>query len=298
MNVLLLIAVMNTQVRPIEAISRTHSFSIVREEIYPGGTPSALALRHSSGLHLATLSSSELRADPTQSYRKFTDGMNGFEPDTEGIGNNLKALDDAPIGIMVPVELESSLMRFGGLWQGKKVQSIWATSGQAPTISVIGSCVRTDFLWQPVAGLDRSQELLSRDKSSFNSAVLAFARWHNSESTATIAFVDRGHLVAGRQMVTKVDKNQNVYVDMNELSRHRGWNFTVSLEPARADVRIGNDHIKIYPGADRIHINDELVTLPGTVPTQGYGVYLPLRLLQERGYLPSADRLQKNATPW
>jgi hypothetical protein len=58
------------------------------------------------------------------------------------------------------------------------------------------------------------------------------------------------------------------------------------------------DHIKIYPGSDRIQINDELVTLPGTVPTQGYGVYLPLRLLQERGYLPSADRLQKNATPW
>jgi hypothetical protein len=31
------------------------------------------------------------------------------------------------------------------------------------------------------------------------------------------------------------------------------------------------------------------VTLPGTVPTQGYGVYLPLRLLQERGYLPSTN---------
>ncbi|GAB4125712.1 MAG: hypothetical protein Fur0036_12320 [Fimbriimonadaceae bacterium] len=116
---------------------------------------------------------------------------------------------------------------------------------------------------------------------------MAIARWHNSEATAMFAFVDNIQRVAGREMVTKVDKNQNVYVDMNELSRHRGWSFTVSLEPARADVRIGNDHIKIYPGADRIHINDELVTLPGTVPTQGYGVYLPLRLLQERGYLPA-----------
>jgi hypothetical protein len=101
------------------------------------------------------------------------------------------------------------------------------------------------------------------------------------------SFVDNIQRIAGREMVTKMDKDQNVYVDMNELSRHRGWNFSISLEPARADVRIGNDHIKIYPGADRIHINDELVTLPGTVPTQGYGVYLPLRLLQERGYLPS-----------
>ncbi len=116
---------------------------------------------------------------------------------------------------------------------------------------------------------------------------MSITRWHNSESSAKFTYVDNIQRVAGREMVTKVDKDQNVYVDMNELSRHRGWNFTISLEPARADVRIGNDHIKIYPGADRIHINDELVTLPGTVPTQGYGVYLPLRLLQERGYLPS-----------
>jgi hypothetical protein len=117
--------------------------------------------------------------------------------------------------------------------------------------------------------------------------MMALARWHNSEATAKLGFVDNTQRVAGREMVAKVDKDQNVYVDMNELSRHRGWNFSISLEPARADVRIGNDHIKIYPGADRIHINDELVTLPGTVPTQGYGVYLPLRLLQERGSLPS-----------
>ena len=112
-------------------------------------------------------------------------------------------------------------------------------------------------------------------------------RWYDSANQGAWNFVDYIQRVAGREMVTKVDKDQNVYVDMNELSRHRGWNFSISLEPARADVRIGNDHIKIYPGADRIHINDELVTLPGTVPTQGYGVYLPLRLLQERGYLPA-----------
>jgi hypothetical protein len=112
-------------------------------------------------------------------------------------------------------------------------------------------------------------------------------RWYDSANQGKWSFVDSIQRVAGREMVTKVDKNQNVYVDMNELSRHRGWNFTISLEPARADVRIGNDLIRIYPGADRIHINDELVTLPGTVPTQGYGVYLPLRLLQERGYLLS-----------
>ncbi len=118
---------------------------------------------------------------------------------------------------------------------------------------------------------------------------MALARWHNSETTAKFVFVDNIQRVAGREMVTKVDKDQNVYVDMNELSRHRGWNFSISLEPARADVRIGNDLIRIYPGADRIHINDELVTLPGTVPAQGYGVYLPLRLLQERGYLPAEN---------
>jgi hypothetical protein len=114
-------------------------------------------------------------------------------------------------------------------------------------------------------------------------------RWHHSQLACQWGFVDNIQRVAGREMVTKVDMDQNVYVDMNELSRHRGWNFTISLEPARADVRIGNDLIRIYPGADRIHINDELVTLPGTVPTQGYGVYLPLRLLQERGYLPAEN---------
>jgi len=112
-------------------------------------------------------------------------------------------------------------------------------------------------------------------------------RWYDSANQGAWNFFDNIQRVAGREMVTKVDKDQNVYVDMNELSRHRGWNFTISLEPARADVRIGDDLIRIYPGADRIHINNELVTLPGTVPTQGYGVYLPLRLLQERGYLPN-----------
>lgn len=93
----------------------------------------------------------------------------------------------------------------------------------------------------------------------------------------------------GNGVVVRMGDDEVPYVDMNELSRHRGWNFTISLEPARADVRIGDDHIRIYPGADRIHINNELVTLPGTVPTQGYGVYLPLRLLQERGYLPAEN---------
>lgn len=93
----------------------------------------------------------------------------------------------------------------------------------------------------------------------------------------------------GNGVVVRMGDDEMPYVDMNELSRRRGWNFTISLEPARAEVRIGDDHIRIYPGADRIHVNDELVTLPGTVPTQGYGVYLPLRLLQERGFLPAEN---------
>ncbi len=150
----------------------------------------------------------------------------------------------------------------------------------------VGTGLVTEFSWMPVGTVGRNADW-GPEKSKWSVFQGALMRWHHSMLAGSWSFVDNIQRIAGREMVTKVDKDQNVYVDMNELSRHRGWNFSISLEPARADVRIGNDHIKIYPGADRIHINDELVTLPGTVPTQGYGVYLPLRLLQERGYLPS-----------
>ncbi|MFN3963463.1 MAG: hypothetical protein ACK4NQ_10845 [Fimbriimonadaceae bacterium] len=119
--------------------------------------------------------------------------------------------------------------------------------------------------------------------------VVSLTRWHNSEHTGKVLFADQEFRMMGNGVVVRMGDDEVPYVDINELSRQRGWIFTISLEPARVDVRIGDDHIKIYPGADRIHINDELVTLPGTVPTQGYGVYLPLRLLQERGYLPAEN---------
>jgi len=51
--------------------------------------------------------------------------------------------------------------------------------------------------------------------------MMSITRWHNSESSAKFTYVDNIQRVAGREMVTKVDKDQNVYVNMNELSRHR-----------------------------------------------------------------------------
>jgi len=50
--------------------------------------------------------------------------------------------------------------------------------------------------------------------------MMSITRWHNSESSAKFTYVDNIQRVAGREMVTKVDKDQNVYVNMNELSRH------------------------------------------------------------------------------
>lgn len=152
---------------------------------------------------------------------------------------------------------------------------------------MIGSHIKTNFIWkefkkpgEPIGfatGVDKSLQL----------NVVSLTRWHNSEHTGRVLFEDQEFRMMGNGVVVRMGDDEVPYVDMNELSRHRGWNFTISLEPARADVRIGDDLIRIYPGADRIHINNELVTLPGTVPTQGYDVYLPLRLLQEHGYLPN-----------
>jgi hypothetical protein len=187
--------------------------------------------------------------------------------------------DDYPAGKAFIVEPRSFL-------EEMKVRKAGEMLDSAVPEVLVGSGVTTSFFWTPLVSSSRTPTLGdSKDHLLlFKSSLM---RWHHSVITGAWNYSENIQRVAGREMVAKVDKNQNVYVDMNELSRHRGWNFTISLEPARADVRIGNDHIKIYPGADRIHINDELVTLPGTVPTQGYGVYLPLRLLQERGYLPS-----------
>ncbi len=187
--------------------------------------------------------------------------------------------DKNPSGVLVVLRESSPLARLGVRKAGERVET------SLDGLLVSHACV-TRFYWMPLVTAGRNPDF-GGEKESLSGFKDALLRWRHSEAVLGANFVDNIQRVAGREMVAKVDKDQNVYVDMNELSRHRGWNFSISLEPARADVRIGNDHIKIYPGADRIHINDELVTLPGTVPTQGYGVYLPLRLLQERGYLPS-----------
>ncbi len=187
--------------------------------------------------------------------------------------------DGSPAGTLVKPPMDSLAVRYQLCREGEEMESVVGHL-------LVSNGLVTQFTWMPVGNRDRNTDW-GQDKRVLESLRVAATRWHHSQLRCKWGFVDNIQRVAGREMVAKVDKDQNVYVDMNELSRHRGWNFTISLEPARADVRIGNDHIRIYPGADRIHINDELVTLPGTVPTQGYGVYLPLRLLQERGYLPS-----------
>jgi hypothetical protein len=187
--------------------------------------------------------------------------------------------DRSPIGTAVVPAVGSIIVSMGLCKVGESIDS-------ARSHAIFSQDMATSFSWMP-SGYSGRSSTWGPSKEPYAALETASLRWIHSSKAADWAYSDNIQRVAGREMVTKVDKNQNVYVDMNELSRHRGWNFSISLEPARADVRIGNDHIKIYPGADRIHINDELVTLPGTVPTQGYGVYLPLRLLQERGYLPS-----------
>jgi hypothetical protein len=283
---------------PLEDAAKMNGFAVSARNGDSSDEFRTLRLLHSSGLHNLLVDSQTVRNDVGEEFRNLIDGMNALQLDSTGTTNNLTAVDKAPIGTIAVVRAGSILIREGDAWEGKNVQSIWFLTGKLPALFLVGTNVRTYVRWIDIPNRDGGFRLGASDKSALSGAVTSLARWHNSEVTGRLSFTDDTQRVAGREMVTKVDKNQNVYVDMNELSRHRGWNFTISLEPARADVRIGNDHIKIYPGSDRIHINDELVTLPCTVPTQGYGVYLPLRLLQERGYLPSADRLQKNATPW
>jgi hypothetical protein len=214
-------------------------------------------------------------------------GPSGLVPHPGGIRFNLQALDGAPIGVVLPVKYASALIRYGDVVEGQLVQTVWSHVDFLPINSLIGSRVKTHLYWKEYRMPGEPIGFATGVDKSLQVTVVSLTRWHNSEHTGRVLFEDQEFRMMGNGVVVRMGEDELPYVDLNELSRHRGWNFTISLEPARADVRIGNDHIKIYPGADRIHINDELVTLPGTVPTQGYGVYLPLRLLQERGYLPS-----------
>ena len=272
---------------PFEDAAKMNGFVVSESNGDSSDEFRTLRLHHSSGLHSLLVESQAVRKDAEEEFRNLIDGMNAMQLDSTGTAINLNALDSAPIGTNTVVRSGSILIREGDAWDGKSVQSIWFLNGKLPAMFLVGTNVRTYVRWVDTPNRGSGFRLGASDKSALSSAVTSLARWHNSEVTGALTFTDNIQRVAGREMVAKVDKDQNVYVDMNELSRHRGWNFTISLEPARADVRIGDDHIRIYPGADRIHINSELVTLSGTVPTQGYGVYLPLRLLQERGYLPN-----------
>jgi len=220
------------------------------------------------------IKSIESQVEPLRSIENSL-AMSVQPPTDGGIGLG----DGGPAGTLVKPSVDSLAVRYQLCREGQEMESVLGHL-------LISNGLMTQFTWMPVGNRGRNTDW-GQDKRVLESLRIAATRWHHSQLLCKWGFVDNIQRVAGREMVTKVDKDQNVYVDMNELSRHRGWNFSISLEPARADARIGNDHIRIYPGADRIHINDELVTLPGTVPTQGYGVYLPLRLLQERGYLPA-----------
>ena len=272
---------------PLEAICVENNFTISRSVTARNGNYEFLSAKHESGSSAFTLTSVRLKGPPAASFFFRIDAPRYDELLYGGRDQMFKAIDGAPAGVFLSVPPELRAVRRQQLEAGQLVQACLVQLAPQPSVTIVSSLSETYTPWDVVGYEGRSASIGSKDKAEFTSCLMALARWQNSQTTTTFGFTDNIQRVAGREMVTKVDKDQNVYVDMNELSRHRGWNFTISLEPARADVRIGNDHIKIYPGADRIHINDELVTLPGTVPTQGYGVYLPLRLLQERGYLPA-----------
>lgn len=273
---------------PFEALAHQHGFRVAhlgstRTDGYSGSR-----LSHSEGTTIL-LQGRRCHESTTNEFEHMIGGSPGLIAHPGGIRFNLQAFDGAPIGVVVPVKFGSALIRLGDIDEGHPVQTVWSSVDFLPGISLIGSHIKTTFFWkefkkpgEPIGfatGVDKSLQL----------DVVSLTRWHNSEHTGRVLFEDQEFRMMGNGVVVLMGDDEAPYVDMNELSRHRGWNFTISLEPARADVRIGDDHIRIYPGADRIHINNELVTLPGTVPTQGYGVYLPLRLLQERGYLPAEN---------
>ena len=283
------LALMAESLGPVESLCEANRFKIENSGTHANAGDLFLTARHDLGHSAFTILSNSNVVDARSEFFQIVDSP-GFDLATYGGTDRVfKASDYAPIGIASDIPKELFIVRSRRIDSSKPVQTCLVVVDQMPRVWLVGNYVNTRTKWDVIGYNGRSAHFGKEDKEEFDGCMMALARWHNSEATAKLGFVDNTQRVAGREMVTKVDKNQNVYVDMNELSRHRGWNFTISLEPARADVRIGDDHIRIYPGADRIHINDELVTLPGTVPTQGYGVYLPLRLLQERGYLPSTN---------
>ena len=270
-----------TKATPFESILAKNGFSIVdrferRYDIHATGTGFTVSETYLRDDRRAKflISSSQIQASALEIYEN-TYLLSARAP----TGTQSPFLDTSPAGRLVFPDQDSVAIQLRHCKVGESLQS---ASGSF----LASDGFVTNFSWMPVGNQARNSDW-GQSEDELRSPQAALMRWYDSANQGAWNFVDYIQRVAGREMVTKVDKDQNVYVDMNELSRHRGWNFSISLEPARADVRIGNDHIKIYPGADRIHINDELVTLPGTVPIQGYGVYLPLRLLQERGYLPA-----------
>ncbi len=277
----LLFAVIPAKMTPLDALLDARGFKIagkfqtgVRGLFADEALSETIHIDAVSGKHKAVLRSRNYVGSNSAQFWSILSSSAMISTET-----TLGLEDGLPAGHSVLVDHKSILEELNVRRAGDVVETA------LPEV-LVGSGVTSTFFWTPIVTTDRTPTL-GDAKSHLGEFRSSLLRWHQSISTSLWGYVDNIQRVAGREMVAKVDKNQNVYVDMNELSRHRGWNFSISLEPARADVRIGNDLIRIYPGADRIHINNELVTLPGTVPSQGYGVYLPLRLLQERGYLPS-----------
>lgn len=271
---------------PFEELARKLDFRVAHRGQMISDRFWGSQLSHGEGTKVR-LMSEWYRGTTTNKFENMISGSAGLVAHPGGMRFNLQAMDGAPVGVVLPVKDGSVLLQYGDLIEGQLVQTVWSSIDLLPLNSLIGSRVKTTFYWTDFRKPGEPLGYGTGRNKTLQMNVVSLTRWHNSEYTGRVLFEDQEFRMMRNGVVVRMGDDELPYVDMNELSRHRGWNFTISLEPARADVRIGNDHIRIYPGADRIHINDELVTLPGTVPTQGYGVYLPLRLLQERGYLPA-----------
>ncbi|MBX3095353.1 MAG: hypothetical protein KF812_00685 [Fimbriimonadaceae bacterium] len=192
--------------------------------------------------------------------------------------------DGNPIGSILTIGDGRLLRQVTRRRPGDQVEACFGAFDQSVQPIIYSQSARASLIWFPVRTEGRSATI-GGPKEPLRSFVVAFMRWHLSEATGR-QFEQDSLFLNGHTYAILKDKQGSTYLDVVELANRNQWPAKLNLSPATIDVTSAGGKVTIYPGADRVKLNDEVITLSGTVPTRGYGAFLPLEFLQQNGFVP------------